>query len=62
MNKETKQSIIVGIVAALLVYLCFAFVIWDFNPGNWTDEQRELCAVWMAISFIVCFAIGEIKI
>jgi hypothetical protein len=34
---------------AIIIYLCFAFVLWDFNPGNWHEAARFICVV-LAIS------------
>lgn len=37
-----------GVGAAALVYLLFAFTMWDANPGNWDSEARALCGYFAA--------------
>jgi len=40
---------------AVLVYLLFAFTMWDANPGNWETEPRTLCVY---ITAILCFVVS----
>jgi hypothetical protein len=42
MKKELKNTIITFIIWCFLVYIITAFHIWDFNPGNWDINHREL--------------------
>ncbi len=32
---------------ALLLYLLFSFVIWDFSPNKWLTEVRFLFAIFL---------------
>lgn len=46
-----KECIIV-ILVNILIYLCFAFMIWDLNPANWETGCRVGCAFAM-----VCYSL-----
>jgi hypothetical protein len=45
----TVKPLFNQILPFVIVYLCFAFVLWDFNPGNWHEAARFICVV-LAIS------------
>lgn len=39
------------VVTFILSYLTISFVMFDFNPGNWTLTARIICAVvWVILS------------
>lgn len=40
MIKKILEIFCVFLVVQLLVYSVVAFVCWEINPGNWTDDAR----------------------
>ena len=51
-----QQAVLLGLGAAVFVFLLFAFAAWDINPGNWETGGRAFCACFMAI--VAVFAFG----
>lgn len=52
MKKNTKIYLICVTIGVLLVFLLTAFVHAEFNPFNWTMDQRAFLAFMVAL--IVC--------
>lgn len=52
MNREQFGRLLGYLILFLLAvgvpYLLFAFVSWSFNPGNWHEMTRGICALIMA--------------
>lgn len=46
------------ILIPLLIYFCFAFMIWDLNPANWEIAHRVVCAFLM-VSMTITFLVTE---
>ena len=38
---DNKLTTIISIM--IIVYLAFAFVLWEFNPSNWEQVERGGC-------------------
>ena len=36
------KSVIAFIAAVMVVFLSFAFILWDINPANWTEGTRAM--------------------
>jgi hypothetical protein len=36
------KSVIAFIVVNAFAFLAFAFIAWDINPANWTEDMRAL--------------------
>ena len=34
------KKLIPYIIATAIVYFCFAFTTWKFNPGQWDESKR----------------------
>jgi hypothetical protein len=54
-NKQNmKQTITIFSITMIFFYLTWSFIIWDFNPSNWTQDARVgfiLLAVPLAFLF-----------
>lgn len=48
MNRVVLLSLFtIGVM--LFVFLMFAFVQWQFDPGYWTFEIRAICGIGMSL-------------
>ena len=51
---KTSNLIIAGFAITLLVYLAYAFVLWDFNPGNWDKTERIGLMIYWFVAMFIC--------
>ena len=59
---KTSNLIIAGFAITILVYLAFAFALWEMNPGNWSQDYRVgFIAMWGAAIFIGGCVVGYIN-
>lgn len=47
----TKRLIIGALIIAFVGYIGGAFMLWDYNPGNWPYEKRVIC--FGAVLFVI---------
>jgi len=47
------KPILLGLLVAIITYLCFSFGQAEFNIVKWADNIRRLCAMLMGISLLV---------
>lgn len=52
------RSIIVFFCSLIFFYLCTAFVVWEFNPANWTEATR-VTLVWLGVGISSASAIAS---
>lgn len=71
MAKQSNSNMFFAIMVALwgfilipmLVYCASSFVIWDWNPANWSEMARFLTVgVTLGIYVVTVYAVGLIKI
>ena len=51
-----KEAITIFSITMIFFYLTWSFIIWDFNPANWTQDARVgfiLLAVPLASLFSI---------
>ena len=51
-----KETITIFSITMIFFYLTWSFIIWDFNPANWTQDARVgfiLLAVPLAFLFSI---------
>ena len=46
------KPILLGLLVAIIIYLCFSFGEAEFNFAKWADSIRGLCAMLMGISLL----------
>ena len=60
MNKT--HLIIAGFAITILVYLAYAFALWDLNPGHWEKTERIVFVwLWGVAIFIGGCVVGYIN-
>lgn len=42
-----------SIVSMFIVYICFAFAMWNLDPGSWGATERGFCGYLFIGSFIM---------
>lgn len=47
---KTLKTILIGLSGLSLIYLLFAFIMWDLNPSNWDGIIRFAC---LLLGFII---------
>ena len=46
----------VRVIAAIVaVYLCFGFIAWEFDPGEWVLEGRVMCVAFSVFAALFAF-------
>jgi hypothetical protein len=56
-----KLILIKWSVSAVIIYLIFGFVVWEFSPADMSFGARYWIAFCWAISFIVVVALEKLK-
>lgn len=49
------------IIVTVLMYLLIAFIPWDFNPANWSQDNRYLFSVLTMAALSVVYVIKKIE-
>jgi uncharacterized membrane protein YeaQ/YmgE (transglycosylase-associated protein family) len=44
---------------AIIVYLCFAFILWEFNPGKWDEAIRFMYIIVAIIGAAIFWQINN---
>jgi protein-S-isoprenylcysteine O-methyltransferase Ste14 len=39
-NNKMKKLIFIGVFPFVVLFLLFSFVLWNFNPAEWTQDER----------------------
>jgi hypothetical protein len=64
--KNTKNSMIKALpylLASLLIYLSFSFIMWELNPQMWTESTRAaFIFVWIGVVAITHCTVEIIKL
>ena len=47
------KQILPYLISTLIVYFCFAFTLWQFNPSQWEQSTRALFIYFWIISLII---------
>ena len=53
-----KQLIFLGVFPFVVFFLLFSFVLWNFNPEEWTEATRffyALLSIFFSLAFIGLF-------
>jgi hypothetical protein len=48
------KNCIIAILVNIFIYLCFAFIVWEFNPANWEEVCRVIYILFTG-GFTFCF-------
>ena len=48
-----KKTIAVFILLTIFIYLCFAFVNWEFNPYVWGAEKRGGFVFFISLNLVI---------
>lgn len=48
-----KKIIVLYVFITIFIYLCFAFVNWEFNPYVWGAEKREGFVIFMGLNLFI---------
>ena len=51
-----KEVITIFFITVIFFYLTLSFIIWDFNPSNWTQEAR-ITFILLAVPLASLFSI-----
>jgi hypothetical protein len=58
-----KLYTIMAVVGALILYLLFGFVEWEFNPGLWSKDFRVIFTIltitWLSIAAVIRTGVEE---
>ena len=47
------KPILPYLISTLIVYFCFAFILWKCNPSQWEQSARAMFIYcWLAVSVI----------
>lgn len=58
MMKTMRRSLLYFIVWNIIIYLCFAFMLWKVDPSLW-DESMRFSFIWFGpVTGIIIFGIG----
>jgi hypothetical protein len=60
--KTMLKVIALSAVSTTLMFLLFAFAMWDMNPGNWSEATRVLCATLQCVvAAMSALVVGVLK-
>jgi len=48
-----KKTIALFIFLSIFIYVCFAFVNWEFNPYVWGESKRGAFIFFMSFNLVV---------
>jgi multisubunit Na+/H+ antiporter MnhE subunit len=49
------MKILIPLLAAIVVYIGFSFIQWEFNPGRWGRMVRAFCVLFSAAAAAIAF-------
>jgi hypothetical protein len=55
MKIDLKPAAITYVIWSIMSYLLMAFYIWDFNPGHWDKEDRNVSTLFGPIFGVFLF-------
>jgi len=55
MKLDLKPAVITYVIWSIMSYLLMAFYIWDFNPGHWDREDRNVSTLFGPIFGVFLF-------
>ena len=55
MKLNLKSAAITYLIWSIMSYLLMAFYLWDFNPGNWDNEDRNVSTLFGPIFGVFLF-------
>jgi hypothetical protein len=55
MKLDLKSAAITYVIWSIMSYLLMAFYIWDFNPGHWDREDRNVSTLFGPIFGVFLF-------
>jgi hypothetical protein len=55
------KKLIPYLIATAIVYFCFAFPTWNFNPAQWSESKRLGFLIYWLFSLLLTYPLNEIN-